>query len=193
MLNSQGPFRILLTKEADVTPTQLPKDASGKSPHQLRTPIWARLTTKVVTMLVLAAAILAGGAVPASAWDAGGYGGWDGNPVNCTGNYPVGPAVPVKARDGRIVGYSQMWWSNSCRGNWTRAWTVSGQPTTIESTIFQSTPPSPTRRFAIANDYSAIHFTMYIRSAANERMCSSSQMWDTRTLNWAFSGVYCRS
>lgn len=86
-----------------------------------------------------------------------------------------------------------MWWSNSCQGNWTRAWTVDGRPTTIESTIAQGIPPGPTRRFAGANDYASVHFTLYIRASPTEKMCSSTKMWDTRTLNWAFAGVYCRT
>jgi hypothetical protein len=86
-----------------------------------------------------------------------------------------------------------MWWSNSCQANWTLAWTISGEAAVMESTIFQSRPPGPTRRFAIANDYAPSHFTMYIHAGPHEKMCSSTQIWDTQTLNWAFSGVHCSS
>lgn len=128
----------------------------------------------------------------ASAADWGGAGGYDGNPTTCTSNINVGAAVPVKASDGRIVGYSQMRWSYGCQANWTKAWTVNGQPTTINSDIFQNRPPAPDRRFAVAEDYASSHFTMYIRAGATERMCGSTKMWDVPTGKWAFSGVYCR-
>ncbi|MGV8880845.1 MAG: hypothetical protein ACOH19_01720 [Rhodoglobus sp.] len=153
-----------------------------------------RYGVSFIALLAVTGALLVGGALPASADDYGGYGGYDGNPVNCTGNFTVGAAVPVNASDGRVVGYSQMWWSNSCQANWTRAWTVDGSSTWMESDIYQSRPPGPTRRFATAVDtYTSYHFTMYIRAGATETMCGSTKMWDARTANWAFSGVYCRS
>lgn len=170
------------------------KRTSGRCVDIRRKPVPANnVKTKLGAILVLTAAILASTTVSASASDYGGYGGYDGNPANCTGNLTVGAAVPVRASDGRTVGYSQMWWSNSCQANWTRAWTVSGQPTTMESSIFQSRPPGPDRRFAIAYDYSSYHYTMYIRAGVHETMCGSTKMWDTQTRNWAFAGVYCRS
>jgi len=144
-----------------------------------------------VAVLTAGLLTLAVGVPSAGAAD---YGhGIGGNPVNCANNWTVGSAVPVKAGDGRVVGYSQMWWSNSCQGNWTRAWTVSGQPTTIESDIFQGIPPGPNRKFAIANDYANVHFTLYIGVQPTERMCGSTKIWDIPTTNWAFSGTYCRT
>lgn len=143
---------------------------------------------------VVATGLLALLTISASAQAADG-GNFDGNPVNCSNNWNVGAAVPVVARDGRVIGYSQMRWSDTCQGNWTRAWTVSGQPTTMESTIAQGIPPSPTRRFAVASDYSSSHFTMYVRAGTTEKMCGSTKMWDVTTVDWAFTagGVYCRT
>lgn len=130
---------------------------------------------------------------PAAATDWGGAGGYDGDPSTCSGNIDVGAPVPVKAKDGRTVGYTQMRWSNGCQANWVRAWTVNNQKTTIQSQIFQSRPPGPDRRFAGADDYESLHYTMYIRAGAHEKMCGGTKMWDVPTLAWAFSGVYCRT
>jgi hypothetical protein len=150
-----------------------------------------RLVKYAASVLAVGALTTALAAPAANASDGGN--GIGGSPVNCTGNWTVGPAVPAKASDGRVIGYSQMWWSNSCQGNWTRAWTVSGQATTMESTIAQGIPPGPNRRFAIANDYANVHFTLWVPASPTEKMCGSTQMWDTHTLNWAFTGVYCRT
>lgn len=139
---------------------------------------------------LLTASSVVGSTNSALAADGGNY---DGNPTGCTSNWVVGAVVPVKASDGRTVGWSAMYWSNSCQANWTRAWTADGSKTTMESTIFQSRPPGPDRRFAIANDYGTYHFTMYVRAGAHETMCAATQMWDPRTLNWAFTGTYCRT
>lgn len=147
-------------------------------------------TRKLAVSVVLACGGLVATAVPAHAADTGVF---DGNPVTCTGNGDVGALEKVIAKDGRVVGYSQMRWSTSCHGNWIRAWTANGQATTMQSIIFQNQPTSPDRKYSKSDDWANVHWTMYIRAGARERMCGSTKIWDTWTQDWAYSANYCRS
>ncbi|OMH32979.1 hypothetical protein [Tersicoccus sp. Bi-70] len=149
----------------------------------------SRTARRVAISAVVACAGLVATAMPAQAADTGVF---DGNPVTCTRNINIGAAEPVIATDGRVVGYSQMRWSDSCQANWIRAWTANGQVTTMQSLIFQNQPTSPNRKYSKSDDWAALHWTMYIRAGVTERMCGSTKIWDTRTQNWAYSANYCR-
>ncbi|AXH50495.1 minor tail protein [Gordonia phage Ruthy] len=150
---------------------------------------------QAIFLVVIAIAISVAGllSAPTPTARASDYGG-DGTPLACSGIYAVGGSVPVKARDGRVVGYSRMYWSNSCRGNWVRAWSSDGAVRRFRSTIWVGIPPGPTRRWATADDNThSYHFTRYLRVPATQKMCASTDIWDNRTRDWAHTGSYCRT
>lgn len=151
----------------------------------------ATKTFQPLTLICILAMLAPMLTMSASAQDRGN--GIDGNPTECTNNWQVGRSEPVKATDGRIVGYSQMWWSESCQANWVRAYTVSGDDAVMESSIWQGRPPGPDREFVFAFDYANDHFTMYLHAGRGQKMCGSTSIWDVRKENWAFTGSYCRT
>lgn len=144
------------------------------------------VSTLIVLTISFSSSFLTPSAATAKDWVRGD----SGNPIDCTNNWTVSKVIALKSRDGVVRAYSQMWWSESCQGNWVRTWTADGDKSVLRSQIFPSGRPTPDRPFALADDYASAHFTMYLRARPKQEMCAATS-FNEGGENEALSGVFC--